>query len=271
MRVKLDAVSQHELQQGALAGSIIRTAIININIGELPVAIPDPTMLIKALARPEIPSIGSSYPAPGYDDWVVRRYVLRPVNAITYICLIFYEWLGAIRIRDVSTLSVEYSQIDRATNTPYKLSYLGLRDFQPITKTPRIPIQTPLRHLIFSKTIKTEASVDVLNAYPSVNSKPWQGYPTGFWLFSGIEGESLDNGLTYTYTAIFSSRITRDWSEFDTITNNRGETITFSPAEVEAIRNVIVKTYIYGQNSSADGFLRVGPYPMNDFQALFGV
>ena len=279
MIVKMDSVNGHSLQRSAFAGRIVRVATISVTAGELPSirlgGSNDSTMLVKSLARVEIPSLGTPYPHANYQDWIVRDYQLRSISALNYVCLIIYEWTGVTRIRDVSTLSTEISQIDFATQKPYEISYLGLRSTtgtpQKRYKSARIPVQTPMRHLIYEKTVKFKASGNILTAFPSVNKDPWMGYGTGFWLFSGIEGESYDNGNTYTYRAIFSSRVTRDWSEFDIITDHRGLSITFSTAEKESIRNVIVKQYIYGQNNSADGFLRVGAYPLSDFISLFGV
>jgi hypothetical protein len=90
-------------------------------------------------------------------------------------------------------------------------------------------------------------------------------------LFSGLEGESYDNNLTYTYTATFTSRCTRDWSEDEIITDPRGNSIQFNAAEIAAIKAVRLKPYFYGVNDSADGYLRVGSYPTTNFQAIFGI
>lgn len=272
MQLKLDTVSGTEFNVSSFDGRYIRTGLIIVNPGELPPLIPNPRPVVNALAASGMPQPGDTLPVPGYEEWIVRRHIIRAITATIYTVSIIYEWLGVLRIRDTSTLTMEMSQIHPGTKKPIPLNYTrpGANN-QAIKKVARLPLHLPMRHLVLSKTVQYEARVEVLNAFGSVNKLLWEGLGPGFWLFSGLDGDSFDNGVTYTYTVTVSTRQVRDWSEFAVIEDDRGNAITFTTVEQQAVFDVISQAYAYNVNTNANGFIRAGMQAMTDFGPLFGI
>lgn len=267
MILKLDTVSQTSLDSSTFDGRMVRTGLIEAVLGELPMFIPDPTMLVKALATSGLPQKGDQFPFAGYEDWIVRRHRINAINAFQYSVLIIYEWLGALRVRDTSTLESIPIQTHPGTNKPFEVTYLGPQSRKQLTFNQLLP----LRHLVVFKTVQYEARANVLAAFGSVNDDVWQGLPKGFWMVSALDGDTYDNGQTYTYTVTFSTRQTRDWSDFGGITDDYGHAIHVANA-ASIVFDLKAQPYKYDIIGVTDqGFLRTGNFPLASFATVFGI
>lgn len=267
MRLILDTVSGAELDSGIGAGRILRTGLI-IGI-PLPMYPPDPTILVQALEASGMPQKGDPHPAPGYEKWFCKRHIIRPVNAGQATVVIVYEYLGILSIIDSSTLSGAPTQLWPQDFTPLYVHWRPASDpTKDLPKLLTLNAMLPLRHITISQTIDHEASPDVLAAFKTVNNQPWMGLPKGYWLFSGIEGSSQDQGITYTYTAVLSTKQTEDWSQMGFYVDEAGHNVYVDPGLVSALRS---EEYTYAIHDTVNGVTKVGMFDLSDFQAILGV
>lgn len=268
MYLKLDTVSGHEIDQGVYSGRILRTGLV---IG-LPLgfgSFSNQNVLIQALSVLGMPQIGDPWNAsdPLYKDYFVKRINLRAISATQAIATIQYEYLGLLTISDSTTISSVTTQLHPKDFKPLYVRYTPAGG-TVIKKLVSLQSALPLRHLTFNQTIDHMASTDVINAFGTVNDQPWQGLPIGYWLFSDIDGYTQDNGITYTYTAIFTTKQRENWLQLGYMEDDTGQPIIVPEASVAAIRS---QDYFYGQDTSVDGVLVAGLHDLSDFFAIFGV
>lgn len=269
MRLILDTVSGHELVSGAEDGQCIRMGMIIADKLELPKFVSDATILRRALSLPNIPNIGDPLDAGDYKHFVVRRYILRAVTALHYSIAIVYKWLGPLRIRDSASLSSVQTSLFPNGFIPIYVIWKDPNNAKNIIKKiANFNSVLPVRHLVFSQTVNYEANVNVIDAFGGVNDQVWQGKPKGYWMYTGIDGETLDNGKTYTYTATFTTKQREDWSQMDYMTDERGQPVFINPDKLSKLRK---KEYFYGIENDFSGIVKVGLYQPYDFKSIFGV
>lgn len=100
-----------------------------------------------------------------------------------------------------------------------------------------------------------------------VNSYPWLGLPTGYWLLTGFTSRlsKFDNYYETVATAI--TKNFEDWSEFGILRQKQtGRYVPVSNQELAKARN---GGYSYGVQQF-QGVVRVGAYPPTDFTGIFG-
>lgn len=271
MNLRLDIVAGAELDSEIYAGRITRMALVT-NIG-VPLWPPDPTVLIQALGAVGMPQKGDSFPHPNYSQYFVKRHIVRALQTSQVMVSIIYEFRGILTVRDSSSLSNVRSQLSTIDFTPFYVTWTPPGG-APISKALTLNSVLPSRHLTVSQTLPYKASTTILDSFACVNDRPWQGLPIGYWLFSDIIGETVDNGITYTYTATFSTKQWEDWSQLGFIQDDNGVPVMIAPtiAEVNAlVKKLRLKPYAVGQDTTVNGLTKVGDYPMVDFKKIFGI
>jgi len=270
MELILDTVKGHGVKMSFGSGRIVRTGIIKAEPAELPAgSTPTPAMLLIASKHPQLPNYGDPYPEVGYEGYYLKDIVINAVTARIYTVQLVYEFRGIVTIKDSSTLSMVNSQLHPDGFTPIYVQWINPNDpnAKTIKKVANVRSPLPMRHVTFKATVDFQASNDFLSAFGSVNHDTYRGLPKGYWLYTGIEGESLDDGITYTFTATISTKQREDWSEVNFLVDDRGQPIPLPEADVEALRS---KPYEYSIDNSTNGVVKVGMAPLADFTSLFG-
>ena len=268
MRLILDTVQGHEADLGVYNGRVIRTGLIT----GLPIAsgVTNPMAMLSALSGLGMPQRGDRFPHPDYHDFFVKRHILRAIAATQAIVQIVYEYHGLLVIQDTSTLTSQSTQLHPKDFSPLYVKWKnpnGGANAAQVIRIANFNTLLPLRHVIASQTIDHQASDSVLLSFGSVNDRPWYGLPAGYWLFSGLEGLSDDNGITYSYRVTISTKQREDWSQVEYLRDDRGVSVIVPEANVRTLRNT---PYAYSQDSSVNGLLKVGLFPMVNFYNLFG-
>jgi hypothetical protein len=111
-----------------------------------------------------------------------------------------------------------------------------------------------------------EPPAAMVNALGSVNSSTWRGKAVGYWLYSGQSDVTRDFGGSYNITLELETRVTVDWSDYELFGNHQGRNLTVDPSDLSALRGQPYAFDVKKQN----GLMRVGLYPLADFNALFG-
>jgi hypothetical protein len=302
-QLKLDTVQATEFSQTAVDGRYLRTGLLIAGPSDIPLAIPAPDPVIKSMNALGMPQLGDPLPLAGYEDWIVRGHIIRPQTYKNYVLIITYQWLGALQIRDTSTLSSVPSELNPTNFFPFVVKFTRPGTTQASWKSLRLPAFEPLRHLTYTKTVQFEARETVIQAFGGVNDALWNGLPSGYWLLSGLEGQTIDNGRTYTYSATFSTRQKRDWSEYSLIKDDQGHSTAHTKAQIAQIQAVMGRTYraiwdddehytvsndastppgapvapplagyhAYSMDNSVNGFIRAANLACYDFTTIFGV
>lgn len=268
MRLILDTVQGSEANVAVYEGRLIRTAIVKdppLGVG----AISNPAAVIAALSAFGMPQRGDPFPDAAFQDYFLKRHVVRALTATTLAVQLIYEWHGLLTIVDTSTLTNVQTQLHPNGFVPIYVSWQNPNDVAggTVKRVATFNTTLPLRHVIASQTVDHPASSGVLNSFASVNKYPWNGLPAGFWLFSGLEGESDDNGITYRYTCTLTTKQREDWSQIEYLKDERGVAVIVKSTDVTALR---VKPYAFSIDTSVNGVTKVGLYPLVDFSTLFG-
>lgn len=267
MILKLDLVRGHEVIVAIANGRISRMGLATAAVGELPSIIPSSKQLIKVLALSGLPQRGDRFPDADYDDYILKQHIVRAFDALNYGIEMIYEFKGTMTVSDSSTLSYVPTQLHPSDFKPLYVKYTPAGGAE-IKKLLTLNSPLPMRHLTITKTIDFMASSDVIDAYPSVNQVEWMGLPKGFWLFSGLDGYTDDDGVTYTYTATFTTKQRENWSQLGFMTDDNGQAIAIPEASVATLR---ATEYAYAQNTTVNGLLLTGQVPLADFFAIFGI
>jgi hypothetical protein len=268
MILHLDQPQGHEIDSSIGAGRISRMGLVIASPIELPSIIPSPNMLVKALKTAGLPQKGDSYPHADYEDYFLKRHIVRAFNAFHYGIEMVYEFRGLMTVQDTSTLSTVTTELHPKSYEPLYVKWKAAGELQPVTKVLRLQTMLPMRHLVVSKTVDFEAAPDVLAAFGGVNKLPWMGLPIGYWLFSAIDAQTVDDGITKTYTATFSTKQKEDWSQLGFMTDDAGQALPIPKADVMALR---AKPYAYSIDETVNGLLKVGMHDMFDFFQIFGI
>lgn len=270
----LDTAAGAEIEQGIQTGKIVRTGLI---IG-LPLGVFGPNQFAVQAAldgvagMPALKSVWDSSD-PIYSQYFLKRRIARAINANHAVVMLIYEYYGLLTVSDTSSIQSVTTQLHPKDFTPLYVYYTpiaGLGDPAPqkITKLVNLQSALPLRHLTVSQTIPHMASSDIIDAFKTVNSSTWQGLPAGYWLFSAIDGYTQDDGLTYTYSATFTTKETENWLQLGFMEDDTGQPVFVPPATVAGVRAL---PYFYGKNNTVDGILVAGMYDLADFFSIFGI
>jgi hypothetical protein len=268
----MDTVSGAELNKSTMSGYYVRTGLIKLTSADLPV-VADTSIIWNPFALSGCPQegqpINSSYP-----DWICLSRSVKPVNTLTWRLFTVYRWMGAIGIRDHTTLQQIDSFLNPSTMQPvyniWKNPNAAEGTPPTIPKLCHFRDFLPVRSLTFTRTVNFEASAAVESAIRSVNQVNWQGLPPGYWLVTDIDGQSQDNGITNTYNVTFSTQTIYDWSSFDYMEDFRGEAVYIDPVKFNTL---ITNAYTYGtpDTTTCSGVVRLGRFPMVDFYSVFGI
>lgn len=274
--LKLDTVQGHEVLDGFRRGQIVRKGKVLFTPGELnPFSTTEgsPTVLTRAINIGGMPFKGDPYPDPRYSSYFLKTFRANAVSATIVEIDLIYEYQGQIIIRDTSSLTGVEVQLHPSDGSPM---YVKWRSNTAVPATEKVNLASfkstqPIRYFSFQQTVAFVASPAILSAFGTVNSITWHGLPKGYWLLSGLDAYSDDNGLTWTYQATWSTRCTRDWSEYSPMMNERGLPVLGSDATtVAAVKALYATDYDYGF-TMINGITKAGLYPLSDFLALFGV
>lgn len=267
----LDTVSGAEIDSDIGSGRIVRTGMIHHVV--LPSgSTPTQYAMSDAINLAGMPQKGDAWDSGNYSDWFLKRHIIRAVTAQTYTVMLIYEFRGLRIVQDSTTLvgmTTDYDPIQKKQLIViYQPPNSGSNVLPSRTKAGEFPWQQPLRHLTIQQTVPYEAQSNVIGAIKTVNNATWQGYAKGFWLVTGLTGESMDNGLTFTYSATFSTWIDRDWSLYKYFVNPDGVKILIPPTVVAALINA---AYVQDQTNDNHGITKWGPFATSDFPAIFGL
>lgn len=267
MRLRLDVVQGTVLDTMVKVGRYTRMGIVS----SIPVNFSTPSndVLIRALAVSGLPQKGdrlTSY-AP-YDKYFLKRHIVRPFDATTCLIEMWYDYNGVLRVRDSSQLSSVPSQINPQTKNALYVTYQPPGGGKPIKKLATLVSPLPMRQLVFSQTVDFMASPAVLECLGGVNHQAWQGLPKGYWLCSGLDASTDDEGITYDYTATFTTKQVEDWSQYAFMTDDTGQAVEIPQANITTMRNA---EYSAGETSDPKGILKVGMFSERDFLTTFGV
>lgn len=267
IRLIMDSVDGHVANISIYSGRISRMAIAVQN--DLPFSLSDPGALLRILLASGLPAQGDPYPFSGYDQYFLKDYNLRAIDSSHYTVEMVYQYRGLLVIKDSSTLTSVSSQLHPAAFAPLYVKWTNPGDpnAKQIKKVLTLQTTLPLRHLTASQTIDFIASADVLTAFGGVNDDTWKGLPKGYWLFSEVSGETVDNGITYTYSVTLSTKQVEDWSQLGYMQSDTGKPILIPASDVSTLR---ATPYAYSLDDSVNGLLKVGMHPLVDFSSLFG-
>jgi hypothetical protein len=261
----------------------------------------DPVAFLGTLYTAGLPQFREAHPATG--GLRVTRHIIRTgENTNDAAGFVVYEGPsddGQIEalwvIEDRSTLTQEMEEIDQ-DGRPIQVIFESTRSVtierssgpatytEPVRHpfTAGVPVLRPRRILSVSGIIKGRPGEAILDALGSVNQNTWQGKDPGYWLCveasAAIQLRSLSGGIApedawYRVRAEFMSKVRRDWSSFAVYRTPYGHIPKelSEPGETASRLAVINGPYSTGQdNTSANGFAKVGMYPFNDFLATFG-
>lgn len=256
MYAQMSTVQGAELRKATQSGYFVLPGIIYLNaLGDLPAfkSMADATVMFRGLSLPGLPQEGDKL-TTALHDWICMDRSIRPFNAIQWQVFCIFRWTGALQIKDHTSLQESTSVLNPKTMKPV---YNKWTDPNPATGSPpRTIIKLchfrdflPLRNLTYTKTVPFEASADVGSSRACLNDQFWQGYDIGFWMVSDVYGESLDNGITYTYSVTFTTNELYPWSSLQELEDDTGQPVYVDPVKYKAL---LAKPYVYGYQDPDD-------------------
>jgi hypothetical protein len=103
-----------------------------------------------------------------------------------------------------------------------------------------------------------------------VNNNDWQGKAKAMWLLSEWTTDQYKYSGYYTLNAAAISRVDEDWSESGILINRQTGKKIHVQDENTTAQAMMAQPYSFGIIYNNNGMMRVGPYGMTDFLALFG-
>lgn len=258
MRIQMSTVRGSEIRKSTTSGFFVLTGMAYLTSLDLPALKidADASVMLNAFTAAGMPAEGAHL-TPSLTNWICVDRSVRPVNALQWQILCIFRWTGALQIRDHTTLQAAIDHTNPFTGKPV---YHTWTDPNPAPGTSAHTINDalcdfqdfdPFRNLTYTKTVDYSARNDVLQARKCVNDAPWQGHDPGFWLVTALDGETLDGGITFTYSVTFSTQETISWSSYAFLKDPNGKKVPFDRNKFVTLR---AKPYKYGyQDPDPDG------------------
>jgi hypothetical protein len=109
---------------------------------------------------------------------------------------------------------------------------------------------------------------------PPISATAATAYDVGFWMMSEFSSEYYQNTGQTLVRASATTQVVEDWSVILFVENRETGKRPFgglTPEQQEAYMNTLTgPSYSYGEIESVNGAVRIGPYPLINFQSLFG-
>jgi hypothetical protein len=277
LAVQLDRIELAYFERSVGQVRASRTAYVS----DVPTGSPD-SVLKLALGQGGLPQIGDDYPSePGCKLVRARAETPQGGDGSQSVVYLDYETVqssvgglpGApFVVSDGSDLISDETQLvpGLLQNFPLRATWINPNnDRDVVSDILTISITRPLRTLVLEGIVKSRPSAALLDAHGAVNEKPWQGKPKGYWKFADLKTRTTDRGLTYSVMVAMQTKGTEDWSTYGVMKDhNEGKFVEVHPNDIKTAKG---KEYAHGMIWSTNGLLRVGPYPLADFQTIFGV
>jgi hypothetical protein len=289
----LDNIEDAQIETRGLMVRVIRTGYLT---GMASASTdPDPAVMYAAIGI-VIAQAGAAYPGnpllpaddPANTSIPLAGVVLKPFSNDAFFVRIFYETIGGLQpsayiIRDRAYTATHQTNLVPGTNELIQCSWEGAAvgsDAAPTVPADSITMtfNLPVRGFSVSGLVYGTSTGANQNYVGYVNDDPW---PTdgrrvgaqrdaGWWqLVEYSEDESVYSGY-YSYSGTAISRSWRDWSESGILRNSlTGRYVKVDQADIDAQE---LLDYKHGMINTVvnKGIVRVGPYPMTDFKAIFG-
>lgn len=252
------------------------TAVRTGTVYDLDTSLAPNLILASALAATGMPTDGSAW-AP-YPAAILTNRLIDTIPGINYKAKLrlTYEQPGPgsggiatfvlTRSKQLVNTVTELHPKDKAPMRYRWFNPSNTADRKPYTNA-RLPFLKPLKSLIATGYISGALPAGLDSAFGTVNNATWQGYPKGYWLFTGDDDVSQDFGASFNVRLEFLSRVTEDWSEWSVFQDSYGNSLPVNPADTAALKGM---AYSYGFDRSKNGILKAGLYDLSNFNALFG-
>jgi hypothetical protein len=284
----LDRVQDHQIEiiDGTKA-RIDRTG----HVKPLDTSLSKPEILASALSAKladgftPFPAYGSNYPS---SDPILNSALMRHVRVITVpgqskaLVYLRYETPdgqspggggSAFVLERRTTLVTKDKNFHPGDGTPFKVTWTNLNSLRTHSDVRPMPVFVPMQQLTATGYFIGDPPAEMTTAIRSVNDKPWCGFPKGFWMYVGEVDRTEDKGRSYSISLAFLNQVIEDWSDFQFLQDETGRTLP--PDKIElALYMAIPYEYavvrLSGAPNPPNGFIKVGNYPMADFNSIFG-
>ena len=236
----------------------------------------DPKLILATgLTATGMPPDGEGW-AP-YPAAILTRKVIDTIPGVNYKSklILTYEQQGPAspistfvltRSKQLINTETELHPKDKAPMRYRWFNPSHTADRKPYTNA-RLPYLKPLKSLIATGYIIGGLPSGLDAAFGTVNNQAWQGYPKGYWLFTGDDDTTQDYGASFSVRLEFLTRVTEDWSEWSVFKDSYGNSLPVNPADTAALQGM---AYSYGFDRSKNGILKAGLYDLTNFNSLFG-
>jgi hypothetical protein len=252
-----------------------RQRTVQAHVKDIPTS--DPNLVLDLARRaPGMPQIGDPHPA----DPLVKCKRHRVVGAADDQCWVTITYESArvssggatptFVARDGTTLTPIQTQTCPGTRKPFEVRWLFDKNKPPLVDALTVNVQMPVRTLSLSGIVNEAQKLSIYQYVGCVNAQKFYGLDPGYWLFAGMENQTVDGGVTYGVTCQFVSKNYEDWSEWGLFRDQHtGKYVTGQDVR-DAVRRVVTLPYQFGTIVADNaGVTRVGPYPMVDFSVPF--
>jgi hypothetical protein len=237
----------------------------------------DPKLILASgLVATGMPAEGTAWDP--YPSAILTRKVIDTIPGINYKAklILTYEQPGPssggivtfVLTRSKQLINTE-TELHPKNKEPMRYRWFNpshTADRKPYTNA-RLPYLKPLKSLIATGYIIGGLPAGLDAAFGTVNNATWQGYPKGYWLFTGDDDTTQDFGASFNVRLEFLTRATEDWSEWSVFKDSYGNSLPVDPADTAALQGA---AYSYGFDRSKNGILKAGLYDLKNFNTLFG-
>lgn len=232
------------------------------------------SILASALGATGMPPEGDPWP-PFPDAKLTRRIVdtIKGINTKAKL-LLTYEQRGPggavtfVLTRDKQLVQT-VTELHPKDKAPMRFRWFNPSDTaqrEPYTNA-KLPYLKPIKSLIATGYIIGAIPAGIETAFGTVNDAPWQGYPKGYWLFTGDGDITQDYGNSFNVRLEFLNNVNEDWSSWAVFQDKYGNSMPVDPADTAALKAM---AYSYGFNRTKNGILKAGLYDLSHFNTLFG-
>lgn len=240
----------------------------------------DREVLARLLSDDAFPAWGSSLSA-SYSNYRLVRIEMQASSSKykrVYFNLVYSTDIGgdpsAYIIRDRSYMAQVQTQ--RIGNQWIQVAYEPYEGASPDESIPAdnvtMNIWRPMRQLQVTRLLAGEPDDSIRNAIGTVNNAPWRGLGIGYWLQMEISTDYARYGNYYSLQMGALSLVHQDWSTFGVLRSQMTGKYVVVPNSVLASLTGGDYTYgiTYPNGDPTMGVVKVGPYPLADFTAIYG-